>query len=454
MTFRKITFLFTAILLSALLLIQLWLFQNFTKDVSSKIGEAAFEVSVSTIQTMLSRPVNLEFRNFAIRGDINETTQLEILRSLQGNSSNIHVDLLDGQRDKSISIQSAGSNYNVDIPRTGIENSLEKMSSKILVSALISILIGLLIASYFSTRLAIPLRQLQKVSKKVGKGEFGLQIEVPHKLQSIELRETIDAFNEMSKQIEQLKIENEQLQKKAHLSELTEITRGLAHTIRNPLNTLNLAIDEIQASVDTQHKNELCKVSKHQVRRIDKWVRSLMDIMSSDSSLVEQVNIPALVESCVADLRLNQPNNIFLELKVDDIFTDKNNQLLAISTELKSLILTLLNNAIESAMEKHSNDNAGFVKVAVSLKENITISITDNGTGLSKAISEKIFSPHNTNKTYGAGMGLYLAHRVATLKYNGNLAVTNNSELVGDNNELGNTNITGCTAILALNNRV
>lgn len=454
MTFRKITFLFTAILLSALLLIQLWLFQNFTKDVSSKIGEAAFEVSVSTIQTMLSRPVNLEFRNFAIRGDINETTQLEILRSLQGNSSNIHVDLLDGQRDKSISIQSAGSNYNVDIPRTGIENSLEKMSSKILVSALISILIGLLIASYFSTRLAIPLRQLQKVSKKVGKGEFGLQIEVPHKLQSIELRETIDAFNEMSKQIEQLKIENEQLQKKAHLSELTEITRGLAHTIRNPLNTLNLAIDEIQASVDTQHKNELCKVSKHQVRRIDKWVRSLMDIMSSDSSLVEQVNIPALVESCVADLRLNQPNNIFLELKVDDIFTDKNNQLLAISTELKSLILTLLNNAIESAMEKHSNDNAGFVKVAVSLKENITITITDNGTGLSKAISEKIFSPHNTNKTYGAGMGLYLAHRVATLKYNGNLAVTNNSELVGDNNELGNTNITGCTAILALNNRV
>ena len=454
MTFRKITFLFTAILLSALLLIQLWLFQNFTKDVSSKIGEAAFEVSVSTIQTMLNRPVNLEFRNFAIRGDINETTQLEILRSLQGNSSNIHVDLLDGQRDKSISIQSAGSNYNVDIPRTGIENSLEKMSSKILVSALISILIGLLIASYFSTRLAIPLRQLQKVSKKVGKGEFGLQIEVPHKLQSIELRETIDAFNEMSKQIEQLKIENEQLQKKAHLSELTEITRGLAHTIRNPLNTLNLAIDEIQASVDTQHKNELCKVSKHQVRRIDKWVRSLMDIMSSDSSLVEQVNIPALVESCVADLRLNQPNNIFLELKVDDVFTDKNNQLLAISTELKSLILTLLNNAIESAMEKHSNDNAGFVKVAVSLKENITITITDNGTGLSKAISEKLFSPHNTNKTYGAGMGLYLAHRVATLKYNGNLAVTNNSELVGDNNELGNTNITGCTAILALNNRV
>ena len=454
MTFRKITFLFTAILLSALLLIQLWLFQNFTKDVSSKIGEAAFEVSVSTIQTMLNRPVNLEFRNFAIRGDINETTQLEILRSLQGNSSNIHVDLLDGQRDKSISIQSAGSNYNVDIPRTGIENSLEKMSSKILVSALISILIGLLIASYFSTRLAIPLRQLQKVSKKVGKGEFGLQIEVPHKLQSIELRETIDAFNEMSKQIEQLKIENEQLQKKAHLSELTEITRGLAHTIRNPLNTLNLAIDEIQASVDTQHKHELCKVSKHQVRRIDKWVRSLMDIMSSDSSLVEQVNIPALVESCVADLRLNQPNNIFLELKVDDVFTDKNNQLLAISTELKSLILTLLNNAIESAMEKHSNDNAGFVKVAVSLKENITITITDNGTGLSKAISEKLFSPHNTNKTYGAGMGLYLAHRVATLKYNGNLAVTNNSELVGDNNELGNTNITGCTAILALNNRV
>jgi nitrogen fixation/metabolism regulation signal transduction histidine kinase len=454
MTFRKITFIFTAMLLSALLLIQLWLFQNFTKDVSSKIGEAAFEVSVSTIQTMLSRPVNLEFRNFAIRGDINERTQLEILKSLRGNSSNIHVDLLDGQRDKSISIQSAGANYNVNIPRTGIETSLEKMSSKILVSALISILVGLLIASYFSTRLAIPLRQLQKVSKKVGKGEFGLQIEVPHKLQSIELRETIDAFNEMSRQIERLKIENEQLQKKAHLSELTEITRGLAHTIRNPLNTLNLAIDEIQSNVDNKQKDELCKVSKHQVSRIDKWVRSLMDIMSSDASLVEQVNIPRLVETCVDDLKLNPLNRIHIGLKVDDIFDDQNNQILAINSELKSLFLTLLNNAIESVTEKHLDDKTGFVKVEVSFKETIEIAIKDNGAGLSKTINEKLFSPHNTNKTYGAGMGLYLAHRVATLKYNGNLIVTNNSELIVDNSDKGSQTNTGCTAVLTLNNRV
>jgi hypothetical protein len=53
MTFKKITFLFIALLLSLLLLLQYWLIASFTKDVSSKIGQAAFEVSRSTIETLI-----------------------------------------------------------------------------------------------------------------------------------------------------------------------------------------------------------------------------------------------------------------------------------------------------------------------------------------------------------------------------------------------------------------
>jgi len=40
---------------------------------------------------------------------------------------------------------------------------------------------------------------------------------------------------------------------------------------------------------------------------------------------------------------------------------------------------------------------------------------------------EKLFTPHNTDKTYGAGMGLYLAERVIKHKYNGNISIKNNA---------------------------
>jgi nitrogen fixation/metabolism regulation signal transduction histidine kinase len=447
MTFRKLTFLFTALLLSSLLLIQLWLIQGLTKDVSSKIGEAAFEVSVSTIKTMINRPLKFEFTNFAVQGDFSESAQLEVLSEMTRRSNDIRVDLQDGQLDNSIAVRSAGRKYDIAIPRTGIENSLETMSNKILITALTSIVIGLIIASIFSRRLATPLKRLQQASKLVGKGEFGIQIESPHKLQSIELRETVNAFNEMSQKIEKLQLENERLQKDAQLSELTEITRGLAHTIRNPLNTLNLAIDELTSNTNKTKREELCKISKHQVTRIDKWVRSLMDIMSSDNALVEEVYLVELIQSCIDDLKVNLVDDITLRFELAPSIENNSTSILAIYTELKSLILSLINNAVESVSDAKLASESGHVDIAISYdKGSFIITINDNGKGLSEAIKAKLFSPHNTNKTYGAGMGLYLSYRVATLKYDGDLSIENLSD--------SDPKLHGCNVTLTLNSRV
>ena len=62
-------------------------------------------------------------------------------------------------------------------------------------------------------------------------------------------------------------------------------------------------------------------------------------------------------------------------------------------------------------------------------------------------VKSKLFSPHNTNKTYGAGMGLYLAHRIVTLKYDGDLSINDNPQQNGQENP-------GAKIVLTLNNRV
>ncbi len=447
MTFRKITFIFIALLLSMLFLSQFWLIQNFTKDVSSKIGQAAFEVSHSTIETLLFKQPETHFKKFAISTHISIVDQAQLLSSLSSVSKDIKISLKDEQKDKFLTINSAGANYKIDIPRTGIQKSLDGMSQKILISAFAFIFIGLLAAGYFSRQLSQPLKELQTASERVGRGEFGFQVKKVKKFQSIELQNTITAFNEMSEKIDRLQKENETLQKQAQLSELSEITRGLAHTIRNPLNTLNLAIDELSSTADANQKKELSRISKHQIQRIDKWVRSLMDIMSSDNSLIETIDVIALIQSCIADITLSNTAAIKIELIVAQSKPGKQTsiQLKAIKPELKSLLQSMISNSVE-ATEAANGLNPITIEISQHQKL-IKIVIKDRGIGFSKEIKSKLFSPHNTNKTYGAGMGLYLAHRIITLKYDGNIEIDDHPEQTGQQPP-------GSQIVLTLNNRV
>jgi len=450
MTIRKIIFIFIAILLSALFLLQFWLIQNFTKDVSSKIGEAAFEVSRSTIETILFKQPDIEFSNFAISGSISGAQQFELLQALSNTPSDVNISLKDGQTDRFLTINSSGVKHKVDIPRTGIEKSLESMSDKTFFSAVFFIVMGLITASFFSRKFSRTLKELAIASERVGRGEFGFQVETHSQYQSIEIKNTINAFNEMSLKIDSLQKENDALNKQAQLKELSEITRGLAHTIRNPLNTLNLAVDQLAHTDDAKNKQELVKISKFQVQRIDRWVRSLIDVMSSDS-LVETLDLGQLVETTISDIQLGTSAQIVIHFKQANEYennTERKIEVYAIKPELKSIIQGLIVNAVEATKESRTQTQVKNISVELyKNQETINLIISDQGKGFSPEIKNKLFSPHNTNKTYGAGMGLYLAHRIITLKYDGDLTI---NDITQDNDELA----IGTRVELTLKNRV
>ena len=456
MTFRRITFIFIALLLSSLFLLQFWLIQNFTKDVSSKIGEAAFEVSRSTIETLLFKQPKTDFRKLAISARISNYEQDEIIKSLSHIPNDVNISLIDGQLDTFITLQSSGFNHKIDIPRTGIQKSLESMSQKILLSAITSIFVGLLAAAFFSKRLSKPLREIELASEHVGRGEFGFQVSEQSKFQSIEMRAATKAFNEMSLKIDSLRDENERLQKQAQLSELSDITRGLAHTIRNPLNTLNLAIDELSSDISEQSRNELKNISKHQISRIDRWVRSLMDVLSNDSDLMESIDMLILIDEVVSDIKLGLNTNTNIRFRIST--KNKNGfkpdySLNIIKPEIKSILQGLITNAVESISKDLAGDES-LIKISASGKhkesDGIRITISDRGKGIAKKIKNNLFSPHNTDKTYGAGMGLYLAHRIVTLKYNGQIEILDNSVSSIDTKIPDNK---GTKVVLTLKNR-
>jgi two-component system NtrC family sensor kinase len=78
--------------------------------------------------------------------------------------------------------------------------------------------------------------------------------------------------------------------------------------------------------------------------------------------------------------------------------------------QLQQVLLNLLNNAMDAALERHGAEG-GWVKIEVGMPkdEEVVLSVADNGIGISEADKKKIFSPFFTTKPVGKGTGLGLS---------------------------------------------
>lgn len=418
MSFRKLSLIFITFLLSCVLLLQWWSITRFTDNVAKQIGESAFEVSRNTAETLIFDQPKVEFRALAFQVT-SQTTEHPFEQILSNVKQDVTIELVNEQVDDFIMLNADGSEYQIPIPRTGIHEALESFSRNVLYSTIGLLLFGVILAFIFTHKMAQPLTRLKQASNQVGEGKFGVQIESDQQWHSKEIESTLESFNQMSKKLADLSTQNQKLQNKAHLAELAEIAKGLAHTIRNPLNTLNLAIDQYQSCDSAEDKQNLSRIAKQQVARIDKWIRSLMDVMTDDVNLIQSHDINHIVQAALDDSQLSNDQGIKIEFTPVAHAT----YLEAVEPELKGVLQNIISNAVEA-----SKPNS-LISVAIQkLDASIDITVKDAGKGFSSDVLDNMFTPHNTDKTYGAGMGLYLAHRIIKNKYNGNLQVSNNSD--------------------------
>ena len=431
MSFRNLSLIFISLLLTSVLLLQWWSITRFTEDVSRQVGESAFEVSRTTAETLIFEKPKIEIRTLGFSSSTNQVSTEILNKAVSQIRQDVFIELSNEKIDDFILLNSDGSQYEIPIPRTGIHKALEQFSKNVLYSTLALLFLGVTLAVYFTHKIASPLKKLQAASIELGSGSLGTQIEKDNQWHSSEIETTIDSFNKMSKKIAVLQKQNESLQNKAHLAELAEISRGLAHTIRNPLNTLNLAIDQMQGEKNLEQQKKLNHLAKHQITRIDKWVRSLMDVMSDDNNLIHEVDLTEVIKLVITDLKLSNDKALTFNFNS----ASKPTIIKAVDPGIKSILQSLVSNAVEASPAKANID----IKI-MSFESGFQIMIKDEGCGFSKEVLDKIFTPHNTNKTYGAGMGLYLAERVIRHKYNGSISIKNNVNK-------------GCCVLITVNNR-
>ena len=265
-----------------------------------------------------------------------------------------------------------------------------------------------------------------------------------------ELRQRTD---DLSKSLEDLRTAQDRLVQTQKLASLGQLTAGIAHEIKNPLNFVNNfsgvsaeLIDELQEALKDVSLNEkrrseiselmdtlrgnLDKVMQHG-KRADAIVKNMLLHSREGSGEHRPVDINALVEESLnlayhGARAEKQGFNISLERSFDpttgeaDIFPQ----------DITRALLNLISNGFYAATKRKAEVNGGdyepiLAAATKNLGDRVEIRIRDNGTGISPEVKEKIFNPFLTTKPAGegTGLGLSISHDIIVKQHGGSIEV-------------------------------
>jgi len=345
--------------------------------------------------------------------------------------------------------------------------SLQRLAIVLLAASIFAVLAGIFLAR----RMVGPIQALRSGAERIGGGDFSQRISIRT---GDELEGLADQFNDMGarlqesyadleKKVEQrtselrqslneLRAAQDRLVQTEKLASLGQLTAGIAHEIKNPLNFVNNfsavsteLIDELNetlqsAALDGKTKEEvdeltgmlrsnLEKVVQHG-KRADSIVRNMLLHSREGSGEHRPVDINAVVEESLNlayhGARAERPSfNVTLQRALDpaagmvDIYPQ----------EITRVFLNLISNGFYATAKRKESAGEAFEPILSAatkdLGDGVEIRIRDNGTGIPPEVREKMFNPFFTTKPAGegTGLGLSMSHDIVVKQHGGTIDV-------------------------------
>jgi signal transduction histidine kinase len=265
--------------------------------------------------------------------------------------------------------------------------------------------------------------------------------------------EVQDRTRELGKSLDDLRAAQDRLIQTEKLASLGQLTAGIAHEIKNPLNFVNnfaslsaeltdelnevLApvplADDIRAEVDELTvllKDNLEKVVQHG-RRADSIVKNMLLHSREGGGEHRLSDINALVEESLNlayhGARAETPQfDVTLRRELDPAA----GQAEVFPQEITRVLLNLIANGFHAVTRRKADGGAaGYEPVVTAATrdrgDDIEIRIRDNGTGIADEVKEKMFNPFFTTKPAGegTGLGLSMSHDIVVKQHGGTIDV-------------------------------
>ena len=273
-------------------------------------------------------------------------------------------------------------------------------------------------------------------------------------VQNARLFENVEArTRELAKSLEDLRNTQDRLVETEKLASLGQLTAGIAHEIKNPLNFVNNfsavsveLIDELRqalarADLDKRLRAEigeiadllrgnLDKIEQHG-KRADSIVKNMLLHSRQGSGEHQPTNVNALVEESL-NLAYHgaRAEKSDFNITLEKSFDPNAGEVDLYPQEITRVLLNLITNGFYAAAKRREQVNSHAYEpmlraVTKNLGDKVEISIRDNGTGIPPDVRDKMFNPFFTTKPTGegTGLGLSISHDIVVKQHGGSIDV-------------------------------
>ncbi len=271
-----------------------------------------------------------------------------------------------------------------------------------------------------------PLRILLQGSRRVANGDFDYQIQLDT---NDEIAELADAMNSMTGSFREIRDDlNRKVQQKTkevvrgeQLASVGFLAAGVAHEINNPLASIALCAESLEQRFAEEDLNtdEDTEVAEPSV------VRQYLKMIQDEAFRCKEITERLLDFSRLGDVEKHSTNltelteSVIRMIKHLGKYKEKEIELLAPETviasvnaqEIKQVLLNLITNALDSL------DPGGRVSVTLKRRgELATLTVKDNGCGMTDEVQKNLFEPFFTRRRdgQGTGLGMSITYRIVT----------------------------------------
>ncbi len=204
---------------------------------------------------------------------------------------------------------------------------------------------------------------------------------------------------------QELRAKEEETRRASKLAAMGNLAAGVAHQIRNPLNSIHMIAQMMRRRPDLPDslEEQACHI-RDESGRIEKIVQQFLDFAKPREPVLEVVDLAALVSGAVSvQSSVHEEDNIEIRVSTEPVTLPLD----------RSFMIEVLENLLRNAAE--ALEGKGLIEVSVRSQGGmVEVGVADNGPGIDPDHRERIFDLYFTTRRQGSGLGLSLTAQMVS----------------------------------------